>query len=372
MVARRTFLTGSAALGVLALAGCRPSREESPSPAPSSPSPTPTPTPSEETGPPDPKVAGTVVEGLNVPWSIVFLASGDALVSQRDDATVVRVTPEGEVTQVGPVPGQEVRTGAEGGLLGLALDPEDDSLLYAYLTTAQDNRVVRMRYADDTFSDVTVVLEGIPVGAGRHQGGRLAFDADGHLFVSTGDAGVAELAQDLDSMAGKILRVDREGEAVPDNPFDDRIWSYGHRNVQGLAFDDEGRLWASEFGDKGADELNLIERGGNFGWPQVEGESDDADLVEPQVTWPTDDCSPAGIAIARGTVFMAALRGRRLWTVPIDEDGAGDPSELWADEYGRLRDVAVAPDGSLWLSTSNTDGRADVGDGDDRILRVTL
>ncbi len=369
MVARRTFLTGSAALGVLTLIGCRSSTDDAP--PPSSPTTGPS-SPSPEAGPPEPRVAGTVAEGLNVPWSIVFLGSGDALVSQRDDATIVRVTPDGGVTDVGAVPGQEVRTGAEGGLLGLALDPDDDTVLYAYLSTPQDNRVVRMRYVDDELSDATVVVEGIPRGPGRHQGGRLAFDPEGRLFVSTGDAGEPGLAQDRGSLAGKILRVDRDGGAVDGNPFDDRVWSYGHRNVQGLAFDSEGRLWASEFGDKGADELNLIERGGNYGWPQAEGESDDPDLVAPKVTWPTEDCSPAGIAIARDTVFMAALRGQRLWTIPIDGDTVAESSALLAQEYGRLREIVVAPDDSLWLATSNTDGRVDARDGDDRILRVVL
>ncbi|WP_374999413.1 PQQ-dependent sugar dehydrogenase [Aeromicrobium sp. CTD01-1L150] len=372
MVARRTFLTGTAALGALALVGCRDDESSAPPVDGQGPSPDPE-TPQSI----DPSVAGTVVDGLNVPWSIAFLASGDALVSQRDDAEILRVSPDGETTSVGAVPGEQVRTGAEGGLLGLAIDPDDETSLYAYLTTPVDNRVVRMRLEDDVLSDPVVVVEGIPLGVNNHQGGRLLFDGDGALFISTGDAGNADLAQDRDSLAGKILRVDRDGEPVDDNPFGTRVWSYGHRNVQGLALDADGRLWASEFGAQERDELNLVEKGGNHGWPLVEGESDDPDLVAPQVTWGTDECSPAGTAITRGTVFLGALRGERLWAVPIGEDGAdergvGEPRALLEGEYGRIRDVVVAPDDSLWISTSNTDGRGDQRDGDDRILRVTL
>ncbi|MGJ9412547.1 PQQ-dependent sugar dehydrogenase [Aeromicrobium sp. CF4.19] len=368
MLARRTFLTGTAAAGALALVGCS-GRDTQPTPTTSAPSPTRTSASPEEIAP---SVAGTVVEGLNVPWSIVFLASGDALVSQRDDAEVIRVSPDGATTGLGPVPGVEVRTGAEGGLLGLAVDPDEDDVVYAYVTTAADNRVVRMRLEGDTLVSPTVILEGIPLGSSNHQGGRLLFDGEGSLFVSTGDSGSADLAQDRGSLAGKILRVDRDGEPVDGNPFDDRVWSYGHRNVQGLAFDADGRLWASEFGAQETDELNLVERGGNHGWPIVEGESDDPELVAPQATWSTDECSPAGLAITRDTAFVAALRGQRLWSVPIGPDGAGEPSALLDGEYGRIRDVVVAPDDSLWVSTSNTDGRGDVRGGDDRILRITL
>lgn len=321
-----------------------------------------------------PKVAGTVADGLNVPWSIAFMPNGDALVSQRDEATIVVVKRSGRVRTIGPVSGQQVASGSEAGLLGLAIDPQDPTSVFAYLSTAQDNRVVRMSYRNGRLADTRVIIEGIPLGPGIHQGGRLAFDNSGSLFVSTGDAGKPELAQDTGSMAGKILRVDTDGKPHPDNPFNNRVFSYGHRNVQGLAFDAQGRLWASEFGADASDELNRIKRGGNYGWPEVEGMSGDKDteFVEPQAIWPTDDASPAGIAITRGTVFMGALRGERLWSIAIGSGTASQERDYLKRRYGRIRDVVVAPDGSLWISTSNTDGRGEVRDGDDRILRVRL
>lgn len=157
------------------------------------------------------------------------------------------------------------------------------------------------------------------------------------------------------------------------NPFGNRTWTYGHRNVEGLAFDADGRLWATEFGDKSTDELNLIVEGGNYGWPDVEGSSGNDSFRNPKATWsPTSTCSPAGLAITRSTAFVGALQGRSLFAVPLDGTDAGDPKEYFAGDYGRIRGVAVAPDGSLWVTTSNTDGRTDPGKNDDKILRVTL
>jgi glucose/arabinose dehydrogenase len=219
-----------------------------------------------------------------------------------------------------------------------------------------------------------VVIDGIPK-AGNHNGGRLTFGPDGMLYVSTGDASEPSRAQDLDSLGGKILRLAPDGSVPADNPFDGSpVFSYGHRNVQGLAFDDDGRLWASEFGQQTWDELNLIQAGNNYGWPVVEGIGGDDRFVEPVAQWSTDEASPSGIAYVRGTVFLAALRGQRLWQVPVPGGAAGSPADFAVGDYGRLRHAALAPDGSLWVLTGNTDGRNPDGprEGDDRILRVTL
>lgn len=368
---RRTFLTGLAAVGAATLLGCS-SEDATPVPTPP-PTPTP-PAPPASTAPTSrtPTIASTIATGLNVPWGIAFLANGDALVSQRDEGTIVRITAAGKVTTIGEVDGVVGSSGlGEGGLLGIALAPDDESTLFAYITTASDNRVVTMSLSGSKLGRPKAILPDIPTSA-HHHGGRLLFDPLGRLYVSVGDAEQRELAQDKDSLAGKILRVTRDGSAAAGNPYDNRTWSYGHRNVEGLAFDAEGRLWATEFGDKTADELNLIRKGGNYGWPRVEGTSDAPDLVGPVVTWPTDDCSPAGLAITKSTAYLGALQGECLFEVPLDGITAGRPAAHFSGDHGRIRHAAVAPDGALWVTTSNTDGRTRPAAGDDRILRVTV
>src|SRR5690606_20503896 len=206
--------------------------------------------------------------------------------------------------------------------------------------------------------------------AGIHDGGQLAFGPDGHLYASTGERGDPPLAQSRDSLGGKILRVTRDGEPAPGNPFaGSPVSSYGHRNVQGMAWDDRGRMFASEFGQNDFDEINLIEKGANYGWPEVEGVGGEDRFVDPLVTWATDEASPSGLAYAGGSLWAAALRGERLWEVPVSATGEpGTPVARFAGEYGRLRAVVRAPDGSLWLGTSNRDGRGSPAAADDRIL----
>ena len=393
VVTRRQFLYGSSGLALATVAGCaadqtdpttapRPSPTgasggtASPSTGSASPSPsarrTPTPSPS-PTGAPTPERAGTVATDLDVPWGLVFLAGGDALVSERNSAKIIRVTGRGKKTTLGEVSGVVPPTGiGEGGLLGLATAPGDEETLFVYYTTGSDNRVGRVSLAGGKVGRPKTVLTDIPTST-HHHGGRLLFDDDGMLLVSTGDAEQSSLAQDRRSLAGKILRIRPDGRAAPGNPYDNRTWSYGHRNVEGLAFDAAGRLWATEFGDKEADELNLIRRGRNYGWPEVEGTSDRDGLTDPKATWsPTSSCSPAGLAIARSTAFVGALQGRCLFAVPLDGTGAGKPKAYFAGDHGRIRNAVAAPDGSLWITTSNTDGRIDPGADDDKILRVTL
>ena len=362
---RRAFITGLAGAGLLALAGCgRSGDERRPSASPT------------RTGPVIPRVAGTIAAGLNVPWGMAFLPDGRALVGQRDRGVIVLIDPQAKeaerVTEVGTVPGVFAEVSASRGLLGMALDPDDATTLYVFFTTAGDQRIVRIDVSGDELGDIEPILTGIPSGKG-HYGGQLAFGPDGHLYASVGDAQrVPSPAGDRGSLAGKILRITKEGKPAKGNPFGSEVWSWGHRNVEGIAFDDGGRLWSSEFGADKADELNLIVKGGNYGWPAVEGESASAEYVAPKVTWPVADCSPAGVAIAQRTAFVAGLRGERLWAVPLDGEKVGKPRAHFVGEYGRLRAVAAAPDGSLWLGTSNTDGNGRPRAGDDRILRVVL
>ncbi len=311
--------------------------------------------------------AEVVASGLEAPWGLAFLPDGNALVSERDSGRILRVGPGTEATEVGTVPG--VAAGGEGGLLGLATSPgfERDQLVYAYFSAQSDNRIVRFRLGG---GQVEVLLDGIPR-AGIHNGGRIAFGPDGALYAGTGDAAQRGNAQDPGSLGGKILRLRPDGSVPADNPDPGSpVWTLGHRNVQGLAWDDQGRLFATEFGQNRVDEINLIEKGANYGWPEVEGTGGGSRFRDPLVTWPTSQASPSGAAIAGDTLYVAALRGKRLWSVPLDGGGGvGGPKAVLAGAYGRLRHVAVAADGALWVLTSNRDGRGDPAADDDRILR---
>jgi glucose/arabinose dehydrogenase len=303
------------------------------------------------------------------PWGLARLDDGSALVSERDTGRIVQVAADGSQTEIALIP--QAAPDGEGGLLGIAIDPSG-AWLYAYVTTTSDNRVIRVPL-DDPSAAPEDILTGIPK-AGIHNGGRIAFGPDGDLYVATGDAGQPDLAQDPASLAGKILRVDPEGGVPEDNPFPaSPVWSLGHRNVQGLAFDSQGRLWATEFGSKDADELNLIEPGANYGWPLVEGTGNDPAYVNPQAQWtPTSLASPSGLAIVDDVAYVASLRGEVLWQVPLVDGRAATPIALDLGDLGRLRTVEALPDGSLWLMTSNTDGRGDPRDADDRILVLKL
>ncbi|MFD0272902.1 PQQ-dependent sugar dehydrogenase [Kitasatospora sp. NPDC127111] len=324
-------------------------------------------------------VRTTVASGLEAPWGLVVLPDGDLLVSERDNGKIIRVAAtDGAKTEAGTVPG--VVSGGEGGLLGLALSPgyATDHLVYAYFSTADDNRVVRFPYdptrpATRQLGDVQLLLSGIPRGP-RHNGGRIAFGPDGLLYAGTGDTSKGSLAQDKGSLGGKILRLAPDGTPAPGNPFPGSpVYSYGHRNVQGLTWDPQGRLWAAEFGQDDWDELNLVRPGGNYGWPEVEGVGNRPEFIDPVVQWPPSEASPSGIAYADGAVWVASLRGARLWRVPLDGDHlAGDPQAFLDHTYGRLRTVVADRDGTLLLVTNNTDGRGEPGPDDDRILRLAI
>ncbi|MGQ4386122.1 PQQ-dependent sugar dehydrogenase [Streptomyces sp. SAS_270] len=325
------------------------------------------------------KVVRTVTEGLKSPWGLAPLPEGDLLVSSRDEGTITRVDERtGKKTVLGEVPG--VAPAGEGGLLGLALSPTyaTDHMVYAYFTTESDNRIARMLYDEkkppgEQLGAPDTIFKGIPKGM-IHNGGRIAFGPDKMLYAGAGETGDTGLAQDKKALGGKILRLTPEGEPAPGNPFDDSpVYSYGHRNVQGLAWDDKQRLWASEFGQDTWDELNQIKPGDNYGWPEVEGKGNDAKYHDPIAQWHTNDASPSGIAYAEGSIWMAGLRGERLWRIPLrGTEAAADPQAFLKGRYGRLRTVVPAGDDKLWLVTSETDGRGSPGSGDDRILELEV
>ncbi|MEV7436136.1 PQQ-dependent sugar dehydrogenase [Streptomyces griseoviridis] len=324
-------------------------------------------------------VVRTVAENLKSPWGLAALPEGGLLVSSRDEGTITRIDEKtGGKTELGEVPG--VSAAGEGGLLGIALSPDyaADHMVYAYFTSASDNRIARMVYdprkpSGQQLGAPNTIFRGIPKGM-IHNGGRIAFGPDKMLYAGTGESGDRGLAQDRKSLGGKILRLTPEGEPAPGNPFPDSpMYSYGHRNVQGLAWDSDQRLYASEFGQDTWDELNAIKPGGDYGWPSAEGTSKDPAYQNPIAQWHTADASPSGIAYAGGSIWMAGLRGERLWRIPLKgTEAAADPQPFLKGEYGRLRTVVAAGGDKLWLMTSATDGRGTPRKGDDRILELKV
>jgi glucose/arabinose dehydrogenase len=363
----------------IVLAGC----SSDPDAAPRAATPPPTDLPSASTpasasrGPvPSVSVQKVLATRLEVPWGVAFLADGSALVAERRSGRVVRVSPNGGTPRsVGTVPG--VADQGEGGLLGLAVLPvkaaEADVTVYAYLTsTAGDNRVVRMPFDGSRLGAPTPILTGIG-SAGRHNGGLVKVGPDGKLWIGTGEAGDPPRAQNRANLGGKILRINLDGSIPDDNPFlNSPVYSLGHRNVQGLAFDSANRPWAVEFGQNTWDELNLIVPGGNYGWPEVEGKQAKDGFIEPLVQWPTDEASPSGMAIVDDVAYVGGLRGERLWQVPLIGTSTGTPKAYLQGEFGRIRNVAAAPDGTLWITTSNRDNRGNPTPDDDRVVRLSL
>lgn len=330
-----------------------------------------------------------VATDLEAPWDLEVMHDGSLLVSERDTGIIKRVRAGVATTLNGPGADSvqaTIENSGEGGLLGIAVHRgESLTHLYAYVTRAGDNAVLRMDLHDDLLGLPAVVLEGIP-SARNHDGGRIAFGPDGYLYIGTGDAARPELARATDSLAGKILRVvadgtDADGTAAPGNPWDNRVWSSGHRNVQGFGWVADGRMYASEFGQDSWDELNLIAPGLDYGWPDTEGMAGAPTGTRPGATtdgvtfpvevWDPDQASPSGVAVTHEAVYVAALRGERLWRIPLTIDGLGTPEAILAG-VGRVRDVAVAPDGSLYVLTNNTDGRGAPVDGDDRLIRLVI
>jgi glucose/arabinose dehydrogenase len=325
-------------------------------------------------GAPDQDIA-ILAKNLFVPWSIAFLPDGTMLTSERDGSLVHIHNNEMQRIVV-----DGVHERGEGGLLGIVLHPsfETNHWIYLYMTHAEGdstkNRVVRYVYENNTLGNQKTIIEGIP-GAAYHDGGRMAFGPDDYLYITTGDAGVEESAQDKESLSGKILRLTEEGDVPADNPFGNAVYSYGHRNPQGLAWDEQGRLWSTEHGrsgvQSGLDELNLIEKGGNYGWPLIEGGEERDGMITPvlhsgaDTTW-----APASLAYHEGKLFWGGLRGESLYEVTISGESVENLKAHFRGEYGRIRAVAVGPLDRLYFSTSNMDGRGTPGVESDVIVLV--
>lgn len=331
------------------------------------------PEPDDEEGPVE--VTTTVVAtGLQAPWDVAFTDDGRTFITERDLGVLSELDADGQLQEIATFP---INNDKEGGLLGLTASPDfaEDETLYVYYTSAEDNRIVRLVVGEEA----EPVLTGIPKSA-HHNGGRIAFGPDDALYATTGDTVEGALAQDPESLGGKVLRMTADGEVPDDNPSEDSlVYALGLRNVQGLAWDTDGQLYITEFGPANDDAIYRVEAGANYGWPAITASQDTEEYAEPIAVRqpPEASWSGAGFLIDgaipqwEGDLFAAGLRGERLWRFELTDDGeVAESEDLLVEEYGRLRHVTQAPDGSLWVLTSNRDGRGHAGPDDDRILRL--
>jgi glucose/arabinose dehydrogenase len=348
------------------------------------PQPDPTPTPTAEVFATDDGVrfrVEVVASNLQIPWSMVFAPDGRLFVTERPGR--VRILNLAAGTSELALTVEDVRAEGEGGLLGMTLDPDFAQTRFVYLyhtATAGGrpvNRVVRYREVANRLAERAVILDDIPASA-IHDGGRLRFGPDNLLYITAGDAANTSLAQDVASLAGKILRLNRDGTTPRDNPFGSPIYSWGHRNPQGIDWHPAtGELWASEHGNSGNDEINVIDRGANYGWPRIEGSQSQSGFTAP-IAFFSPSIAPSGASFYRGqrfplfanNFFVATLRGSHILRVRTDGRRIVTQEQLLVDRYGRIRDVVSGPDGLIYFCTSNNDGRGGVATGDDRIVRL--
>ena len=328
-----------------------------------------------QTSPTDANDVTVVATNLTVPWEIAFLPNGDMLVTERS-GTLLKIG--AETKKIQEIEG--VKHIGEGGLLGLAIHPNfaKNSYIYLYSTTQTgkniSNRVERYTLQNDTLTNRTIILKGI-AGSANHDGGRIAFGPDGYLYITTGDAENQSLAQDKNSLNGKILRIKDDGSIPIDNPFSNAVYSLGHRNPQGLAWDDKGTLWETEHGPSGIqtgyDEVNTIIKGGNYGWPLLKGDQKKDGYISPIIhSGSSDTWAPSGLAYWDGRLFFSGLRGEALYELDIKTDNPPNLIPHFKREFGRIRAVTFGKDGFLYISTSNTDGRGQTKTDDDKIIRI--
>lgn len=310
-----------------------------------------------------------VATGLEIPWALAFLPDGSILVTERPGRLRV-IDKDGKLNPKPVTTLSDVKQIGEGGLLGLVIHPdfEKNHYLYLYYTYSEKgsntlNRVTRYKYEDNSLKEQSVILDKIP-GSTFHDGGRIKFGPDKFLYITTGDAENPSQAQDKNSLAGKILRIKDDGIA--------EVYSYGHRNPQGITWDKDGKLWATEHGRSGAlsglDELNLIEPGKNYGWPTIQGDKKKDGMVTPVLnSGPDTTWAPAGVAFTNGSLYFGGLRGQTLYQFNIDTHTL---TEHFKGQFGRIRDVILGPDNMLYITTSNRDGRGSPSSDDDKIIRI--
>lgn len=317
---------------------------------------------------------------LQIPWAVSFLPDGGILVTERPGR--IRLIDKNGILKNEPLLTlPNVKATGEGGLLGITLHPNFSSNHYVYIYYTYNNnnentlnRVARLTYKNNILADEHIIVDKIP-GASNHNGGRIKFGPDNYLYIGTGDAENPSEAQNTKSPAGKILRVTDEGKAPPSNPFNNLIYSYGHRNVQGLAWDAHNNLWATEHGRSGTlsglDELNLIKSGKNYGWPIIQGDQTRPGMETPKrnsgafTTW-----APSGASFLNNSLFFGGLRGQTLYEAVIENNQVLKIKEHFRQKYGRIREVIQGPDNMLYITTSNRDGRGNPADDDDKMIRI--
>lgn len=320
-----------------------------------------------------------IAQNLDTPWAIAFLPDKSMLVTERP-GRVRLIDADGNLQQNPVVTLNQVREYGEGGLLGITLDPDFSKnhfiyLYYTYSSNGNDtlNRVVRMVYESNKLSQEKIILDKVP-GAIYHDGGRIKFGPDKLLYITAGDSQNPSLAQNQNSLAGKILRITSEGKNPPDNPFNNATYSYGHRNPQGIAWDEKGNLWQTEHGRSaptGYDEVNLIQKGKNYGWPTIQGSETKPGMETPKKnSGPSTTWAPSGAAFVNKSLFFAGLKGETLYEAVIQKGQVLELKEHFKNQFGRIREVVLGPDGMLYITTSNQDSRGNPKDGDDKIIKI--
>ncbi len=329
--------------------------------------------------PTDIPLMSNVVTNLEIPWALAFLPDGSILFTERV-GRVRLIDKDGQLASQ-PIATINIKQIGEGGLLGIVLHPNFSSNHYIYLYYTYSgsgnntlNKVIRMKFIDKKLTDEKIILDNIP-GSSNHNGGRIKFGPDNLLYIGTGDAENPSQAQNTDILGGKILRVTDEGKIPPENKFGNPVYSYGHRNVQGLAWNSQGVLFATEHGRSGAfsglDEINIIESGKNYGWPIIQGDEKRAGMETPvKNSGPTVTWAPSGAAFLGNSLFFAGLRGQTLYEAVTTNNQVTELKEHFKGQLGRIREVIIGPDKMIYISTSNRDGRGTPAADDDKIIKI--
>ncbi len=315
-----------------------------------------------------------LAKNLDTPWSLAFLPNHDLIFTERKGS--LNLISNNNITKIDDI--EDVLEYGEGGLMGVEVHPNYKKnkfiyLMYTFRGSGNNtlNRLVRYKLENNKLSDKKIIIDNIP-GAIYHNGGKIKFGPDGFLYITTGDSLEPSLAQNKNSLAGKILKITDDGKPAPGNPFNNLIYSYGHRNPQGITWDSDGNLWETEHGrsnPSGYDELNLIVKGANYGWPEIQGTEKKSGMQTPLAQSGNETWAPGGIIFFKDELFFGGLKGESLYKVKIENENA-IINKLFLNQFGRIRDVILGPDNFIYITTSNLDGRGSPKSGDDKIIKI--